>query len=226
MTATFQIFDPNFTDSSTLLNGDNSSITVNTATEIQLRSYGGGTVTLLGSNLFMSFGTSDPGLYGTVAEIEVYDPSGNLTCEWNGLSLDASDLTYGGSSSFSLDYMFNQLFPLTVTGPAQANAHLYGDYGNDTIYGGDGGDYIDGYYGINTIYGGAGNDVIVDSPITRDGTNMVGGYIDGGAGYNTLQLNWVNILEIDDSGGNPIWVPGELGYKGATWRGRYRKGNR
>lgn len=223
MTATFQIFDPTFTRNSSLLGGYASDITINTPNEIQLMSgqrffQGGpithyGTITLLGSNLFSSFGASNPGLHGTVTEIDLIDLSGNLVCKWSGMTLDASFLTPFPSTDpsqeiISAGVMSGTTFPLSVIG-GQGDADLYGNLGDDTINGA-GNDHIDGISGINTIYGGTGHDVIVDFPFSfGNGSYVVGGYIDGGSGFSTLQLSQVNLIEIDDSSGKTIWTPGD-----------------
>ncbi|MBV8567043.1 MAG: type I secretion C-terminal target domain-containing protein [Methylobacteriaceae bacterium] len=222
--ATFQIFDPSFTRDSNLLGGYASDISIYTSSEIQLMSgqrffQGGpithyGTITILGSNLFSSFGASNPGLHGIVNEIDIRDLSGNLACSWSGMTLDASFLTPFPQTDpsqeiISAGTMPDTTFPLTVIG-GQGDADLYGNLGDDTINAA-GNDHIDGVAGVNTIHGGAGHNVIVDYPLNyvSSGPDVIGGYIDGGSGFSTLQLNGVNILEIDDVGGRIIWKPGD-----------------
>lgn len=99
---------------------------------------------------------------------------------------------------------------------------IYGLEGNDTIYGGDGNNFLSGGANDDSLLGGAGNDTIIgdsgndlvdggqgsdyllgangDDVITIGGNNgaAFSTYADGGAGTNTLTINYAGVTKLSD----------------------------
>jgi Ca2+-binding RTX toxin-like protein len=173
----------------------------------------GGTLTVQGSpgNDLIQVSLSTGPLYNTVNVIEngvttgtfnssfvgairMYGNAGNDTMAVGGgigavymSGGDGNDRLYGGNGSDTLDGWNGDDY---VSGGA-GNDVLYGWYGNDSINGGDGNDSIFGEGGSDTITGGLGNDNLYggddnDYFFACDGTND---YIDGGAGWDTAQID-------------------------------------
>lgn len=121
---------------------------------------------------------------------------------------------------------FSQIEAITTTGGADSfdgrlsqqgvtldlgagNDTALGTFGNDSIFGGTGDDYIDSWGGNDTVYGGAGNDTVLgggDNDLLHggDGNDVMQGWtgndtLYGGAGNDTLQ-SWEGNELID--GGN------------------------
>lgn len=95
-----------------------------------------------------------------------------------------------------------------------------GGAGNDTIDGGDGWDWLDGDQGRDIIHAGAGNDTVVG---IDDGDTVTGGdgddvfvvaatgagsritaHINGGSGFDTLELRVNGQVSLDNGGGSGI----------------------
>jgi VCBS repeat-containing protein len=68
------------------------------------------------------------------------------------------------------------------------NDHLIGGAGNDFLIGGDGNDTMEGHGGFNQYAGGTGNDTIIIDPTSTD-LSSASRHIDGGSGYDTLDLS-------------------------------------
>ncbi len=75
--------------------------------------------------------------------------------------------------------------------------------GDDHVYGSEFGDTIQGGEGDDDIWAGAGNDTIRDNPFSGD-FDLVGGWIDGGAGTDTVQLSF-SPSRIVTSTGEVVW---------------------
>lgn len=82
----------------------------------------------------------------------------------------------------------------TLYGGSDADL-IYGYDGNDNIHGGASGDYINGGRGNDALYGEGGDDVFEfggsgSSPGTTTAGGLTNGYdyIDGGDGYDTIQI--------------------------------------
>lgn len=91
-----------------------------------------------------------------------------------------------------------------ITGTS-GNDILFGDEadasgmgGYDTIHGGAGNDQIDGRSGFDLLFGDEGDDILYVSPST---TARVGANVDGGAGFDTLQIVGAGSFTISESGG-------------------------
>ncbi len=118
---------------------------------------------------------------------------------------EGNDLVFGTSSAgFTIDAGAgdDQIYMGGYT--ADADDHILGGAGNDTIYADIGDDFVDGGEGNDFISGGLGNDILKggagDDVIKGGAGNDV---IDGGAGYDVLDLS-------DASG--PIFVDFGAGY--------------
>jgi hypothetical protein len=72
---------------------------------------------------------------------------------------------------------------------------LTGGIGNDLLVGGSGGDTFTGGTGSDLMFGGSGNDTFI---LGQGGIN----WVDGGAGYNTVQYNTTDPLIESISGAN------------------------
>ena len=100
---------------------------------------------------------------------------------------DGNDALYGGNGADTLDGWNGDDY---ISGGA-GNDYLYGFNGNDNINAGDGNDCVFGEAGSDTITGGLGNDSLYggndnDYFFAWDGSND---YIDGGAGWDTAQID-------------------------------------
>jgi Ca2+-binding RTX toxin-like protein len=130
---------------------------------------------------------------GTSGIDQIYGYGGNDTLSgrngndsiWGGdgndklLGENNDDLVWGGNGN---DVIYG----------GAGNDSLYGDAGTDTLKGEAGNDILKGGTGISYLYGGDGNDQIYYNP-TPDSINKVGQYLkgstlDGGSGYDTLNL--------------------------------------
>jgi Ca2+-binding RTX toxin-like protein len=76
------------------------------------------------------------------------------------------------------------------------NDTLYGEAGDDVLYGQGGDDTLDGGAGSDVMYGGAGNDTLV-----FDGIDSM---VDGGAGLDTLVLSMNTSINFDSLSSNPV----------------------
>ena len=147
---------------------------------------------------------------GSVWSINMYGNAGNDTLAVGGgigavymNGGDGNDALYGGDANDTLDGWNGDDY---VSG-GNGNDILYGWYGNDNLTGGNGNDSIRGEYDSDTITGGAGNDNLYggdgnDYFFACDGTND---YIDGGAGWDTAQVDkreWYEPWAANDSHSN------------------------
>lgn len=78
--------------------------------------------------------------------------------------------------------------------------------GDDKVHGGDYHDKINGDEGFDRLWGGAGNDMIYDNAFGGS-SSSVGGWIDGGAGKDTVQLTFTP-SRIVDASGTVVWSRG------------------
>jgi Ca2+-binding RTX toxin-like protein len=98
-------------------------------------------------------------------------PSATLTISANGFNVDASAVTIGVSSVFSVSDPAGSI-GLQLTGSATGSTTLTGGSGNDVLIGGSGNDTLIGGSGNDSLTGGAGADIMT-----------------GGAGYNTFKFS-------------------------------------
>jgi Ca2+-binding RTX toxin-like protein len=131
---------------------------------------------------------------GSVSSIQMYGNAGNdVMAVGGGVGAvymnggDGNDYLYGGDGSDTLDGWNGDDY---ISG-GNGNDSLWGYAGNDQITGGAGNDSCMGENGSDTITGGAGNDNLYggndnDYFFACDGT---GDYIDGGAGWDTAQVD-------------------------------------
>jgi Ca2+-binding RTX toxin-like protein len=75
---------------------------------------------------------------------------------------------------------------------------LTGHGGDNTIYGGDGDDIIDGGGRTNRLYGENGNDTFIFEIENDD-------YVDGGAGSDTLDCSRVSGMRVKDLADDWLW---------------------
>lgn len=80
--------------------------------------------------------------------------------------------------------------------------------GDDTVYGSSRGDRIDGGEGFDLLLGRKGDDYISDTPFSSDGSEMMGGSIDGGVGTDTVLLQ-VSPDRIVNRNNTTVWAPGD-----------------
>ena len=83
---------------------------------------------------------------------------------------------------------------MAVIQGTQGSDTLLGTDGQDYIYGLGGDDLIDGLFGADYLYGGNGNDTFRFSGIRYSSTDTDLGLIDGGAGYDTIDLTCVSTV--------------------------------
>ncbi len=96
------------------------------------------------------------------------------------------------------------------------NDSLDGGRGSDTLLGGMGNDSLTGGEGADILEGGGGNDTLIETAVAASGGSMLGGdgddtlvagvsgesassfnvTIDGGSGYDTLEVSLANIIEL------------------------------
>ena len=113
---------------------------------------------------------------------------------------NVENLVVNGTSGDDLIQASNGIAALT-------HLTINGGAGNDTIFGGDGGDLIDGGAGNDTVIGGrdndtawlgSGDDTFIWNP--GDGSDIV----EGGSGFDTMLFNGANVserVEISANGG-------------------------
>ena len=125
-------------------------------------------------------------------------------------ALAGNDTVYGGLGHDILngdegnDQLFGGPDSSRLNG-GDGNDTAFGYLGNDTLIGGNGDDYINGAKGEDWEYGGSGNDTITaGDPFSNEidhtwggrGDDFVsvnsraGGDADGGAGVDTISINW------------------------------------
>jgi Ca2+-binding RTX toxin-like protein len=161
-------------------------------------------------------------VYDTEDTIRVQISIGGTTYLDEEVTADAGDLVelivhgYGGNDEIGMHYLQNA--------PSLENVELYGDDGNDqmygtdilgdTIYGGDGADYLYGLGGDDTIfgdagadhlYGEAGNDELYEKgiyPDARDGDvdilNGGNGTADTGHYSSGVDGDTIASIEVED----------------------------
>jgi Ca2+-binding RTX toxin-like protein len=107
------------------------------------------------------------GVTGTINDLFIHDPYGNLNSAYLGGHLDVQTvLSIGSNVNAFRSYAFS---------------------GNDTLIGGPLNDYIKGFGGNNVLIGGAGNDVLIGGP---GNDRLIGGpgndFLSGGPGDDTF----------------------------------------
>jgi len=146
----------------------NAAFNYGTSTEVSLVSRDGYELVFKGEDF--AFNSRDEPTDGTITDIFLYDPAGNLVGRIDG-------------ASYSLEDYYDQV---AVDGRSGAfTAALLS--GKDTISGGDANDHLEGYGGADSISGGDGDDLI-EGGSGSDRLSGGSGYddIDGGAGNDVV----------------------------------------
>lgn len=108
----------------------------------------------------------------------------DMQCSYNYVYAEAEDDTLHGSGNVTaVDYLYGDAGNDSIYGFGGVD-HLRGGDGDDTIYGGDGADTIYGDYGEDTLSGGAGADYVYGHDDT--GNDNTKNYIRGGDGSDHL----------------------------------------
>ncbi|MEM8504082.1 MAG: calcium-binding protein [Cyanobacteria bacterium P01_D01_bin.1] len=94
-------------------------------------------------------------------------------------------------TDYSIHKAARQFDALNDDQPGRFSEYLYGNSGNDTVFGYDGADYIDGGVGNDVIYGGADNDFLLggkgnDLIFTGDLSDGQSDMVYGGSGADTF----------------------------------------
>jgi Ca2+-binding RTX toxin-like protein len=95
--------------------------------------------------------------------------------------------------------------------PTEGDDQLFGSDGADTIDGLGGNDRIDGLLGADRLSGGSGDDTILFSGIRISSPAPPAGAIDGGTGFDTIDLRAVSPSTVGTSdAGFSIWVGSQM----------------
>jgi Ca2+-binding RTX toxin-like protein len=191
----------------------------------------GGTLTLYAPEFWVVRGNGHHGVYAAITGFQTTDSSGAVLASLSGLSLPytlypswtqpASGASYGWTRISLLDVFSKIREPVTVIGPSDGG-QPFGFPSNDTIIGSSNADTISGGLGADTIYAGAGDDIIYTSVIPLNSlgglavSQPIGGYIDGGPGYDKVFTDayynqkrsdddWFEMHSIIDQFDNVIW---------------------
>jgi Ca2+-binding RTX toxin-like protein len=143
---------------------------------------------------------------------------GPVTLAWQAATDPTSGASYqkvtATSSSGSLELRVDSALALQSSdfllsgGATEGNDNLVGTDGDDVIDGLGGNDRIDGLLGADQLSGGAGDDVIAFSAVRVSSPAPAAvGSIEGGSGFDTVDLSQVTPTQVGVSGGVlSIWV--------------------
>lgn len=169
-------------------------------------------------------------LYGGAGDDKIYGGKGNDIIFGNGVGendissiyeyLSENDKTRISKVSYVKDAdSDNNMFGSNTLYGDAGNDIIFGGNGADLIYGGAGNDYIYGGLGRNAIYGGKGNDVIIggngDERLFGDAGNdtIYGGFgddtIHGGAGNDKIYGGLGNDRIETGKGNDTVYVEGK-----------------
>jgi serralysin len=176
--------------------------------------YGADLTTRLGDTVYgfnSSFGTTGPGsVYNfnvnTHPVMCIYDAGGNDTLDCAGFSQDQIiDLAPGHFSSIggmqnNVSMAFNQGPGFN---PYAVIENAVGGSGNDTIYGNDANNILDGGLGVNSLYGGNGDDWLI---ATYQYNPFAFDIMDGGADTDTVDFGRYQDAVRIDLGAQSAWT--------------------
>lgn len=185
--------------------------------------YGNGgndTISAGGGNDTVFGGSGNDKLFGDAGDDVLSGDEGDDTLE-GGLGNDqlfggaGQDLLDGGDGDDTLDGGDGNDTLIGWIG----NDVLSGGAGNDLIYGGDGNDTITSGNGVDNVYAGSGDDTV----ILVDGQNGTGSFLDGGDGFDTLDLRDAGPRRVVLDDGNPnngtvLWLDGDGNETGLSTR--------
>jgi len=134
----------------------------------------------------------DDGSHSDTASLTISTGSSGLTNPTPHDGSSAND-TFSTSDQVILGHGGDDTITATGSGSHHiegnaGNDHLIGGSGNDFLIGGDGNDILEGHGGFNQYDGGTGNDTIIIDPTSTD-LSSSSRHIDGGSGYDTLDLS-------------------------------------
>ena len=146
----------------------NAAFNYGTSSELSLVSRDGYELVFKGDDF--DFDGRDRPTDGTITEILLYDPRGNLVGQID-----------------DVDYSLEKYYDLVAVDGKSGSFTKELMAGNDSIEGGDAHDYLEGYGGKDTIFGGAGDDLILGGS-GKDSLSGGSGFddIDGGKGDDTV----------------------------------------